>query len=73
MLGVGWEQKAPKPVQLPRAGEGGKETERLTCFNSQMLEGSMAPNSSSQQHRPESSLRSSAGVIAVFCSKPPCS
>lgn len=49
MLGVGWEQKAPKPVQLPRAGEGGKETERLTCFNSQMLEEAWhqiaAPNS----------------------------
>lgn len=37
MLGVGWEQKALKPAHLPRAGEGSKETERLTCLNSQML------------------------------------
>lgn len=49
VLGVGWQQTAPKPVQLPRAGEGGKQTERLTCFNSQMLQEAWhqiaAPNS----------------------------
>lgn len=70
MLGVGWEQKAPKPAQLLRAAEGSKATERLTCLNSQMLEGGMARNIGARQHGSEPSLWRSVRIIAVFCAEP---
>lgn len=49
---------------------GGQANRKADVFQLTNVAGSVAPNSSSQQHRPESSLRSRVGRIAVFCSRP---
>lgn len=50
MLGVGWEQTAPKPVQLLRAGERSKENSKadvsqLTNVEETAWHEILAPNS----------------------------
>lgn len=65
MGGVGWEQKALKPVQLLRAGEGGKGTEKLTRLNSQMVKKARHGIAAARQ----SSLRRSIRMMAVIFSE----